>query len=120
MRVERDPRGDRNGSPRRLWVEFEPFRPAGIPAGRPYGLTFDPPPRAFGVTGLDAADCWKLVRASLVASDLPAVRSVVWDIDLSTIGLSPEHIGNPAARGVWYAGARRPPTSMHRVTQRRR
>ena len=102
--VDRDPQGDRDGSPRRLWVEFEPWRPAWLMPGQRYGRTLDPPPRAFGVTGLDAADCWELVRDALQEDPLPEVRAIVWDVDVSTLDLWREHMGNPAARGVWYAG----------------
>ena len=99
-----DPRGDIEGSPRRLWIEFEQLRPPGVPEGGVYVLISDPPPRVFGVTGLDAADCHELVRESLPDQQLPAVRSVVWDVDVSSLEILPTLIGNPAERGVWFAG----------------
>jgi hypothetical protein len=96
-----DPRGDKDGSPRRLWVQFDnPTRPNGYEGHIAYygGL----PTRFVGVTGLDSAHCWRLVDEPFPSGTRPSVRAAVWDIDISTLDRVPT--GNPAALGVWYIG----------------
>jgi hypothetical protein len=75
---------------RRFWIEFQ--------AG-PMGL------RAFGVSAIDLADAFGLLKAKVFAGkDLPAVKVIVEDIDVST--LDPGHVipnmGNVLVRGVWF------------------
>jgi len=93
-------RGDQDGCPRRLWVEFEP--PPSLER-QPVGYWGEPRPRIFGVTGLDSADCWDIVR-EVVGNELPQVRVAVWDVDISTLDPRLIPTGNPATRGIWYAG----------------
>jgi hypothetical protein len=104
-------RGDIAGSPRRLWAIFDAPR---RPAGTRWLVTFPTPSTAHladvtrhgcGVTGLDADDCWRLVRDAVFAElPVPPVRDAVFDIDVSTLDADwvlPQ-IGNPAALGVWF------------------
>jgi hypothetical protein len=75
-----------------------------VPADQPVAYSGGLRLRTFGVTGLDADDCWAILR-EILGDELPAVRTAVWDIDISTLGTRVPN-GNPAARGVWYAGPR--------------
>ena len=93
--VRSAPNGDKDGSPRRLWVEVE------WPRG-PIGVFGGPPVRFVGVTGRDAAHCWQLVDERVGVERRARRRAAVWDIDISTTDRVPT--GNPAALGVWYAG----------------
>jgi hypothetical protein len=99
--------GDVAGSPRRIWVSFE----TGLPAS---GATFVTTAAdaalstallyGCGVTGLDADDCLKRMRDGLFSDrPMPAIRDVVFDIDVSTLDpMVAEHLGNPATLGVWF------------------
>jgi hypothetical protein len=99
-----DPRGDKDGSPRRLWVEFaDPPRLDGYQG--PVAYVLSPrglPTRFVGVTGLDSAHCWRLVDEVFPNGARRPVRTSVWDVDVSTLDCVPT--GNPAALGVWYVG----------------
>jgi hypothetical protein len=93
-----DARGDRDGSPRRLWVELH----LQVPPDQVVGSTDGLPPRFVGVTGLDAEDCHRIATDTL--GDVRSrITREVWDVDVSSIdGRVPT--GNPAALGVWYCG----------------
>src|SRR5690349_20055015 len=104
--MQADPAGDRDGSPRRLWVEFEAWRPQGLAPCVPFGIAGELPSRTFGVTGWDAADCWSIVRDAFGLSGSPRVEQVVWDVDVSALDARfvLPYVGNPAARGVLFRG----------------
>ena len=89
------------------------FRSPGLPAGTRgvYGgdastdHLMDVMRHGCGVTGLDAEDCWRRVRADVFRDlALPPISDVVFDVDVST--LDPDwvlpRIGNPGALGVWF------------------
>jgi hypothetical protein len=99
--VHSDPRGDKDGSPRRLWVELANPRRLDRYEGTVAhigGL----PTRFVGVTGLDAAHRRRLFYELFRIGTPRSVRTAIWDIDVSTLDHVPT--GNPAALGVWYAG----------------
>jgi hypothetical protein len=104
--IRSDAHGDVDGRPRRLWVEFE-YPLARFTSRGPIGLAGPAgPPWMIGVTGWDAGDCCALVRRARGNAELPRVETVVWDVDVSTLDptMVLPHVGNSAARGVWYAG----------------
>ena len=112
--------GDRPGSLRRMWFQFElpsRFREAAARNGGVIAITADLPsdtrlPTVLtvgcGVTGYDEDDCLDLIRAEIFDErPLPEMRSRVPDIDVSTL---PEplqrHLGSSASRGVWFPPVR--------------
>jgi hypothetical protein len=101
--------GDRQGSLRRVWFQFDlrsRVRDAAKRHGGAVGVAGDSAPFTVGcgVSGYDEDDCLALVRSEIFdGRSLPEIRARVADIDVSTL---PEplqqHLGNPAARGVWF------------------
>lgn len=83
---------------RRYWIVFEED---GVERG-PYGRFL---PRGVGVTGRSREDALALVRAKLCGGEpLPAVRSVLDDVDLSTLDARHvrPNVGRILPRGVWW------------------
>ena len=81
---------------RRYWFEFD--------FSRPDARIFDCQPEC-GVTAYDYEDAINLMKESVFAdSDLPPIRTVVEDIDISK--LDGRHVrpnmGIPVFRGVWF------------------
>jgi hypothetical protein len=80
----------------RFWFEFAVDRPQDLPPGARMGC---------GVTSPTVEEATALVRERVFGGmDLPPIRRVVSDIDIST--LDPGHVrpnmGNPVVRGVWF------------------
>jgi hypothetical protein len=87
---------------RRYWFEFELESSAptsGLRARLAHGC---------GVTGRDEDDCLDLIRRDVIAgNELPKVRRVIRDIDLSTLSaMIRRTMDGPRPRGVWYPTAR--------------
>ncbi|HEY7130642.1 MAG TPA: hypothetical protein VH440_00235 [Candidatus Limnocylindrales bacterium] len=82
----------------RFWIEFD-YGPG------PRSLsTWNPGPSCLGVTGFDYDDALRIARAEYFADrPLPAVRSFIQDVDVSTIDeLMTQPFSPPTWRGVWY------------------
>lgn len=87
---------------RRYWFEFDVDSSAatsGLRSRLAYGC---------GVTGRGEDDCLELIKREVVAgNELPRVRRVVRDIDLSTLSaMIRQSMGTPRPRGVWYPNSR--------------
>ncbi len=87
---------------RRYWFEFDVDTSAatsGLRARLAHGC---------GVTGRDADDCLELIKRNVLAgNELPEVRRVIRDVDLSTLeALVRRTMDGPRARGVWYPTSR--------------
>lgn len=87
---------------RRYWFEFDVDSSAGtngLRARLAHGC---------GVTGRDEDDCLELIKREVVAgNELPKVRRVIRDIDLSTLSaMIRRTMDGPQARGVWYPTSR--------------
>jgi plastocyanin len=83
---------------RRYWFEFDvdsSFATSGLRARLADGC---------GVTGRDEDDCLKLIKQDVIAgNELPKVKRVVRDIDLSTLSaMIRRTMGGARHRGVWY------------------
>ena len=88
---------------RRYWFEFEMPSDTG-PANAGYGLLG----AGCGVTGWGERDCLGLIRRRLGSTgDLPKVRRVTHDVDLSKLSASVQgSMDKPRWRGVWYPSRR--------------
>jgi hypothetical protein len=87
---------------RRYWFEFDVDSSAatsGLRARLAHGC---------GVTGRDEDDCLELIRHNVIAgNELPKVKRVVRDVDLSTLSAMIRNtMGVARARGVWYPSSR--------------
>lgn len=88
--------GGKNTLWHRYWIEFDLEGWTGIRS---------PLEVCFGVTAYDTADALRLIQERILHGEaLPAVRSVIEDVDVST--LEPNHvrinIGVTIWRGIWY------------------
>jgi plastocyanin len=87
---------------RRYWFEFDVESSAatsGLRARLAHGC---------GVTGRDEVDCLDLIKRNVVAgNELPKVRRVIRDVDLSTLSaMIRRTMDGPRTRGVWYPTSR--------------
>ncbi len=87
---------------RRYWFEFDVESSAGT-SGLRARLA-----HGCGVTGRDEDDCLELIRRDVIAgNELPKVRRVIRDVDLSTLSaMIRRTMDGPRARGVWYPTSR--------------
>jgi plastocyanin len=87
---------------RRYWFEFDVDSSAATSGIR------ERLARGCGVTGRDEDDCLDLIKRNVVAdNELPKVRRVIRDVDLSTLSTMIRNtMDGSRARGVWYPTSR--------------
>ena len=86
---------------RRYWFEFDVLPTNGVGRSEWVNRRLG---GGCGVSGRSELDCLELIRRTLVEdSDLPPVRQVIADVDLSSLSRKVQRsMDFPHERGVWY------------------